>query len=345
MTMPVSPAAIKRLGAIPNLNVRPSEPLAPHTRFQIGGPAALFCDTADPNALIQALAATDVRLGIPRMIIGGGTNLVVSDTGFDGIVLRYVGSRIRQNGLTLHVDSGAVLQDVVDTANALGLMGLQTMTGIPGYLGGAIYGNAGAYGHSIQEIVESVEAYDDGCVVTIMNRECNFRYRESTFKDFKDLIIISATLRFEAGDPVELKKISAGIRAIRDAKYPPTMRCAGSIFKNLFFADLPARVQSEIPASVVREGKVPSAWFLEQTGVKGLRRGDIQVASYHANLIYNDGAGTALDLVAVIQDLKNRVRARFHIELEEEVQYLGFECVDALAAERTGRLVPVVRDY
>src|SRR5206468_11914440 len=96
-------------------------------------------------------------------------------------------------------------------------------------------------------------------------------------------------------------------------------------FKNVFFADLPERTQAEIPPKVIREGKVPSAWFLEQTGAKGLRRGDIQVASYHANLIYNDGAGRASDLVILIQELKKRVRDRFGFELEEEVQYVGFE--------------------
>jgi UDP-N-acetylmuramate dehydrogenase len=144
------------------------------------------------------------------------------------------------------------------------------------------------------------------------------------FKDRKDWIILAADLRFQHGDPAELLHAAREIRTIRDAKYPPTMKCAGSIFKNLLFAALPQHVQSEIPPKVVREGKVPSAWFLEQTGVKGMRRGDIQVAEYHANLIYNDGAGTAADLVAVIQELKRRVRDRFGFELEEEVQYVGF---------------------
>jgi UDP-N-acetylmuramate dehydrogenase len=330
MTVPVSSAAERRLRAIPNLAVSASEQLAPHTRFQIGGAAALFCDTADRDAFLHALR-TAKELAASRMIIGGGTNLVVSDAGLDGLVLRYTGSRILRRGMVLHVESGAVLQDVVDQSMALGLSGLQTMTGIPGYLGGAIYGNAGAYGHSIEEIVERVHISDSGRVTAMTNSECRFRYRDSVFKEQKDWIILSAELRFEAGEPHELAKTSREIRTIRDAKYPPTMRCAGSIFKNLLFPDLPARLQREIPSNVVREGKVPSAWFLEQTGVKGMRRGDIQVASYHANLLYNDGAGTASDLVALIQELKQRVRDRFGIELEEEVQYVGFDFVPAVA--------------
>ena len=101
------------------------------------------------------------------------------------------------------------------------------------------------------------------------------------------------------------------------------MKCAGSVFKNLLLKDLPAEAAARIPASVAREGKVPAAWFLEQAGAKGMVRGDIHVATYHANLIYNAGSGTAADLRALIQELKDRVRERFGIELEEEVQYVG----------------------
>lgn len=330
MTMPVSSTALERLRAIRDMTVRVAEPLAPYTRFQIGGPAALFCDTGDTESLMRALR-TAAQLALPRMVIGGGTNLVVSDAGFDGVVLRYTGSRITRAGNVLEIDGGAVLQDVVDTSNGLGLKGLETMTGIPGYLGGAIYGNAGAYGRSIQEIVEKVKIFDGERIVTVRNPDCQFRYRESIFKERKDWIILSAELRFETSDARELREKSAEIRTIRDAKYPPTMRCAGSIFKNLLVADLPARLHGEIPANVIREGKVPSAWFLEQIGAKGVRRGDIQVASYHANLIYNDGAGTAQDLVAIIQDLKRRVHDRFGIDLEEEIQYVGFDYVETPA--------------
>ncbi len=103
------------------------------------------------------------------------------------------------------------------------------------------------------------------------------------------------------------------------------MKCAGSIFKNLLLNELPQRVAQQVPATAVREGKVPAAWFLEQAGAKGLQRGDIHVATYHANLIYNAGAGTAADLYALIQELKQRVRQRFGIEIEEEVQYVGWD--------------------
>ena len=121
-----------------------------------------------------------------------------------------------------------------------------------------------------------------------------------------------------------LRRTAGDILKIRNEKFPPTMKCAGSIFKNLLLKDLPPAVAAQVPDQVVREGKIPAAWFLEQVGAKGMVRGDIHVANYHANLIYNAGDGAAADLVAVIQELKSRVRARFGIEIEEEVQYVGW---------------------
>jgi len=318
-----APAAHELLAAIPNLRVSAAEPLARYTRFGIGGPASLFCDAPDQASCVAALHALR-QAALPHVIIGGGTNLIVADAGFDGIVLRFTGARILHEGTLLRAEAGAVLQDVVDRSISLGLKGMQTMTGIPGYLGGAVYGNAGAYGHSIQERVATVHATNGERVAAFSNADCEFQYRESWFKSRKQWVILQADLRFEEGDPAELRQAADEIRAIRDKKYPPTMKCAGSIFKNLFFAGLPPKAQAEVPPKLVREGKVPSAWFLEQAGVMGMRRGDIQVAAYHANLIYNDGVGTAADLIAVVKECKRRVEDRFGIELEEEVQYVGW---------------------
>lgn len=147
-----------------------------------------------------------------------------------------------------------------------------------------------------------------------------FGYRESIFKRNKQWIILSVDLELDRGHAAELQTKAAEIRKIRDEKYPPTMRCAGSIFKNLLLADLPEAARALVPEKVIREGKVPSAYFLEQIGAKGILRGGLKVADYHANLIYNEGGGTARDLRELIADLKRSVRERFEIELEEEVQ-------------------------
>jgi UDP-N-acetylmuramate dehydrogenase len=326
--MPVPGAIIARLTSIPDLRLTQDAPLSLLTRFQIGGPAAVLCDALSADASLEALRVLETT-GTPREVIGGGTNLVVSDEGFDGVALRYAAPAMNISGTLIDVDAGAVLQDLVDWTIEHGLKGLETMTGIPGLVGGAVYGNAGAYGRSIQEILRSVTFTDGKEIRTIGTEDCEFRYRESIFKQRKDWLILSTELQLQAADRAELLKTATGIRTVRDKKYPPDMKCAGSIFKNLFFADLPANVQGQVPPELVREGKVPSAWFLEQTGVKGLRRGDIQVANYHANLIYNDGAGSAADLVAVIRELKQRVKRQFGFELEEEVQFVGFNYAPA----------------
>jgi UDP-N-acetylmuramate dehydrogenase len=313
----------KKLSALPVTTVLRDVPLSRYTRFGIGGPADIFVDTPDPACFIDAWRIAHSS-GLDTVVIGGGTNLIVSDDGFRGVVLKLSNKAVRCDGMHVHVESGASLQALVDYTVDAGLKGLETMTGIPGSTGAAIYGNAGAYGHSIMERVSCVNFFDGVSTREFTNAQCEFLYRESVFKRHKEWIIFSADLAMDSGDPAELRAIADRILDTRNKKYPPTMKCAGSIFKNFLLADLPPRVISQIPANVIIEGKVPSAWFLEQAGAKGMRSGGIQVADYHANLIYNDGAGTARELVEIISELKHRVENRWGIPLEEEVQYVGF---------------------
>ena len=183
-----------RLLAIPNLNFYVNASLARHTRFEIGGPARLLADASTETALIEPLRAIE-QSGWRHTVIGGGSNLIVDDAGFYGAAVRYIARGIQIDGVNVQVDAGAVLQDVVDATIASGLRGLETMTGIPGWVGGAIYGNAGAYGHSINERVVSVRFFDGSHIHEtqeireIDNAACEFRYRESIFKRKKDWII------------------------------------------------------------------------------------------------------------------------------------------------------------
>ena len=314
---------LARLAAIPNLTVLPGAPLSRYTRFAIGGPADVYAETESVEAFIAALGVARAS-GQDYVVIGGGTNLIVADEGFRGIVLRFTADRIMSAGDRVVADGGAVLQDLVDFTVDRGLKGLETLAGIPGSVGAAIYGNAGAYGHSISERVRTVRFYDGRDVRVFDNAACEFHYRESIFKRNKEWIIFSAELVMEKADAAGLRKIADDIVKVRNEKFPVTMKCAGSIFKNFLIAELPDAVVQRVPERVVREGKIPAAYFLEEVDAKGMARGDIHVATYHANLIYNGGAGTAADLLAMIADLKSRVTAKFGIELQEEVQYVGF---------------------
>ena len=310
--------------AIGGVRVEEQAPLARHTRFGLGGPAELLVDATEADAFVEALAVA--RSSRERyVVLGGGSNLLVADAGFPGIVLRFRGQRIALQDGGAVVESGAELQSLIDFTIDHGRANLHTMTRIPGWVGAAIYGNAGAYGHSIMESIHRVRFHDGNAERWFSGAECQFAYRDSIFKRRKDWIVLSAEMRMPEADPVAMRKQADEIQATRDAKYPPTMKCAGSIFKNCLLAELPASASAEAPPKLVRDGKIPSAWFLEQVEAKGIRRGDIQVASHHANLIYNDGPNaTAADVRAVIADLKQRVFGRFGFWLEEEVQYVGF---------------------
>jgi UDP-N-acetylmuramate dehydrogenase len=292
--------------------------LREYTRFGLGGPAKGFADVWTPEGLAEVLATPG-----PHVLIGGGSNLVVADEGYAGTVIRYRDSQLRVDGDRIVVGAGVDLQELVDASIQEGFEGLHTMTGIPGWVGGAVYGNAGAYGHSVHEFLETVRFWDGTRVREFTNAECEFRYRESIFKRHKDWVVLNATFRLpRSTDREKTREEAVRILNTRNEKFPPTMKCAGSIFKNLLLAELPPEVQMQVPRDVVREGKVAAAYFLEQVGAKGMFAGGIRVAEYHANLIYNTGDGTSAQVRHLIEILKDLVFEHFRIHVEEEVQFI-----------------------
>jgi UDP-N-acetylmuramate dehydrogenase len=310
------------LSVIAGVEVQRDVPLARLARFGMGGPAAVVAEAKDPKAFAAALDAA--RMSDCRwVVLGGGTNLIADDAGFAGVALRFRGQRMFVRGNSIWVEAGVELEALVDAAVDAGLDGLHTMKRIPGWVGGAIYGNAGAYGHSIHEFVQQVQYLEDGRECTADHAACEFAYRHSSFKVHKQRVVIAAELKLPRGDADVLLAKATEIQRLRDGKYPPAMRCAGSIFKNFLAAQLPAEALDRVPQKSIIEGKVPSAWFLEQVGAKGMRRGDIQVADYHANLIYNDGRGKSADFRSLVGELKRRVLDEFGVVCEEEVQYVG----------------------
>ncbi len=227
----------------------------------------MLANVSTVDALAETLQLAKSS-GTPHAIIGGGTNLIVDDEGFPGVIVRYVAKNIEIQGTQVRVEAGAMLQDLVDKTIAAGLCGLETMTGIPGWVGGAIYGNAGAYGHSIQESIESVRFFDGSRTRELRSNKAEFSYRSSIFKSFKDWIVLDAVLRLNKADSTELRATADGILKIRNEKYPPTMKCAGSIFKNLLLADLPTGSDGTRENRPGREG--PIGLFSRTRGSQGL---------------------------------------------------------------------------
>lgn len=303
------------LGRTIMLKIKENIKIAQFSTFKIGGQARYFCEVENSDELLAVVHIAE-KLKAPYKIVAAGSNVVFPDGILDCFLIRIKTPateghlKIIKNKII--VDAGVELMPVIKKAISHGLKGLETLSGIPGTIGGAIIGNAGAYGHSISEAVEKVEilsfdaAQDKGEKIWLKNKDCRFSYRHSIFKE-KPFIVLQAVLKFKKGSPAELKKISQNIIKIRRKKYKPNLRCAGSFFKNV-----PIKGSSK---------KIPAGHLLEQVGAKKMRVGGIKVADFHANVLINNGKGKASEVKKLAQILKARVKKKFGIILEEEVRY------------------------
>lgn len=296
------------------------EPLRHHTTFRIGGPADWFVAARTPEALVAALAAGHA-LGLPMFLLGGGSNLLVSDEGFRGLVVRNACEGVQFDGTAVLVEGGADYLEFIRRCQARGLAGLAYAAGIPGSVGGAVHGNAGCYGQDIgSRVVECTVATLDGArVETLPASWFEFAYRDSRLKR-EPRALLSCLLRLEPGDPAAIQREIEEKLGIRRVKHPqwreePT---AGSYFKNL-----PPGFQ--VPGLPHSPGthRVPAGALLDACGVRGMRVGDAAVFAKHANILVNAGRATARDMLTLAARLKALVRERFGVELEEEVMFLG----------------------
>lgn len=210
---------------------------------------------------------------------------------------------------------------------AAGLAGLETLSGIPGSVGGAVVGNAGAYGHSIAGSVRRVLVVAEGRERWMTKRECAFSYRESIVKK-KPFAVLRVELRLRRGEQKELAAMSRTIVSMRKRKYRPGLKCPGSFFKNVPVNELSSSVLWRIdPARIIKD-KVPAGYLFEAVGAKGMHLGGIRIPDVHANLLENAGGATAKDVRRLAGILKKRVEEKFGVTLEEEVRY--FEDVPCL---------------
>ncbi|MBF0409446.1 MAG: UDP-N-acetylmuramate dehydrogenase [Candidatus Riflebacteria bacterium] len=288
-------------------------PLKQFTTFFLGGPAGSFLEVYSEEELVEAARMT-TRDKIPAFILGGGSNLVISDSGFNGMVIRNLSAdedRVDISNSTVTISSGRTLAHLVGIAWEHSLSGAETFTGIPGSVGGAICGNAGAYGKSISDVLESAEIlFPDGQKKIVQKDFFQFGYRDSLLKREKYLIV-NATFRFQNGDKTSIQNKIKDIAAQRHSKHPPReVGSAGSFFKNL----------DPLPGDTRRR---PAGEFLEKAGAKGLSVGGASVYEKHANFIVNYGKACSSEVKELACTLKNRVFDLFGITLHEEVLYIG----------------------
>ena len=293
------------------------ENVAKHLSFGVGGKVKYLAEVCNQEEIIFAVNLAREKK-IPYLILGGGYNLVFSGKKWNGIVIKVSDGKIKINGDIIYSDAGALLSGLIKVAVSSGLSGIETLSGIPGTIGGAIYGNAGAYGHSISEYLVSVTIFDGNDVRKIAKDECDFSYRESIFKK-KDWVILGAEFKFIPGDRGSLTSTSKKIIETRLNKFGKEPKCAGSYFKNVVVSELKPVVLEGIPKNKIIDGKIPAGYLLESVGAKGMRVGGIYVADYHGNIILNDGTGKSSDLYKLTEKLKKLVKEKFGINLEEEV--------------------------
>ena len=296
------------------------EPLKHHTTFRIGGPADFYFAARTPDQLVAALRAAD-EIGVPVFLLGGGSNLLVSDAGFRGLVVRNAIDEIEFDGTAAHVGCGADFLDLIYRCRDRDLSGLEFAAGIPGSVGGALYGNAGCYGQDIGSfVIECTHVTPDGR--TIETRPAawyQFAYRDSLLKR-EPRALLTCLLQFRKGARAEIQKVIDEKLEIRRVKHPqwrmePT---AGSYFKNL-------PPEWQMPGAKLSPGthRVAAGQLLDECGVRGMRVGDAMVFAKHANIIVNAGHAAASEVLELAATMKRLVQERFGVELEEEVMFLG----------------------
>lgn len=305
------------------LKVIENYPLSEITTLQIGGPARYFVSATSQEELIETISFAK-KNNTSFLVIGGGSNLLVADEGVNKLIIQNGVEGIKKDRNVLVVKSGTVLQNLVDYTIAHGLSGLQKMTGIPGTVGGAIYGNAGAYGQTISDCLVEVTCFDGVEIITLQKDECRFGYRYSIFKE-NLYTILEIKFKLEESRPGKLERDAKEVLSKRLVKYPKGIKCPGSFFKNLIASEIPPHILKNVPEEKVVYGKVPAGALLEMVGAIGDKEGDIEIASYHANLFINKGKGTAKDFYNLAKKYYQKVKEKFGISLEPEVQLVNLK--------------------
>jgi len=283
--------------------------LAEYTTFRIGGKARYFLTVQTKEELFEAISIAK-KLKLPFFILGGGSNLLVSDSGYKGMVIK-----IQMNNFfvlpsgKIFAEAGAKLSDLVKISFKKGLTGMEWAAGIPrATVGGAIYGNAGGFGQSIKNIVEGVEVLDlkSFKVKNFKNKDCKFGYRESIFKKNNNLIILSATFKLKKAEKEKIKGLMEKYLEHRKTIQPLNYPSAGSVFKN----------------PKTKNKNLKAGELIEKCGLKGKRMGRAKISEKHANFIVNLGGAKEKDVKNLINLMKKQVKDKFGITLEEEVRFL-----------------------
>ncbi len=280
--------------------------LAKYTTYKIGGPADYFVSVKNYEELKKTLQFAEDN-SLPIFILAGGSNVLFSDDGFRGLVIKIDNKELNVNGNEITAGAGVLMNDLVSQSIENSLAGLEWAGGLPGTIGGAIRGNAGCFEGEIKDIVKEVTAVTYGGEIKLYkNEDCYFNYRESIFKRNKE-IIMSAVFKLRPGNRENLKTIAFDHIKYRQIKHR-TPSC-GSVFKNCFLED---------------DSALPVGALIEACGLVGKTIGGARITEEHANIIHNFNNAKATDVLDLINLAKEKAKKEFGVELEEEVQLVGF---------------------
>jgi UDP-N-acetylmuramate dehydrogenase len=302
-----------------------------HTTFNIGGPAKYFL-IAEKKEDIKNVLQVATQMKVSSFILGGGSNMLASDKGFDGLVIKIENKEpiILTAGNMITAPAGVTLGSIVDFSIENSLQGLEWAGGLPGTFGGAIRGNAGAFGGEMKDSIFEVQALDRNLKLKkLSNKQCAFSYRSSLFKQ-KNWIVLSASVKLKKGDKKKLREMSDSHIAYRKEKHPLEYPNAGSIFKNVDVKDLLPQWQKFFAEKIKQDPFpiIPSAWFIIGVGLTGKKIGKAQVSQKHSNYIINTSGAKAQDVVKLIAFIQSKVKKKYGIILEQEVQFLGSASLD-----------------
>lgn len=306
------------------LRLKKNVPLARYSTFKIGGKARFFFLAKNKKEILKAIEWAK-REKLPFFILGGGSNVLFRDEGFNGLIIKMGNSNLKIKGERVLAGAGVSLQKLVFETINKGLEGLEWAVGIPGTLGGGIYGNCGAFGKEMKDVVEKVKVIEikNGKfkIKELKNKKCQFQYRESIFKKNKNLIILEAILSLKRGNKRKLREKIKEILKIRKEKQPLEYPSAGSVFKNIPLKKVPKKIQEKFKDKI-KNGFLPAGVLIEGVGLKGKKIGGAKISEKHANFILNYKNAKAKDVLALIELIKKKVKEKFKIELKEEIEIL-----------------------
>jgi UDP-N-acetylmuramate dehydrogenase len=311
-----------------SLKIEKNVLLKNYSSYKIGGRAKYFAKVKNKEELLEALNFCQ-KNKLNFFILAGGTNILFSDEGFEGLIIKMENKKFKfLNDNKIFVEAGCQMEKIVRETTKRGLSGLEWAGGLPGTVGGAIFGNAGAFGGEMKDSVQKVISFSpkEKKEKEYLNKECQFGYRTSIFKKNKE-IILSAILSFKKDDPQKLQKLVKEKIEYRKERHPLEYPNAGSVFKNCPVEKIPKKIQEKFKDKIKMDPFpiLPTAVLIDAAGLKGLAIGGAKISEKHPNFIVNFKEAKAKDVILLIKKVKETIKKKFGVKLEEEIKMVGFK--------------------